>query len=113
MVLDALIGKSKKSIFNYLKDRVWEKIKNWNSKLLSRAGKAVLLRNVTQTIPAYTLSCFLIPKSLCQEIERLMNAFWWSSNSSNSKGINWLSWSRLSMSKKQGGLGFCDLHGST
>lgn len=109
--LPSLIGKSKKTVFSYLKDKVWEKVNNWNTKLLSRAGKAVLLRNVAQTIPAYTMSCFLLPKSLCQEIERIMNAFWWNSNSSNSKGIKWLSWSRMSTSKKKGGLGFRDLYG--
>lgn len=98
-------------VFNYLKDKIWSKINCWNTKLLSRAGKAVLLRNVAQCIPAYTMSCFLIPKTLCQELERMMNAFWWSSNSSNNKGIKWLSWTRMSMSKKQGGLGFRDLHG--
>ena len=108
--LPSLVGRSKKVVFNYLKDKIWSKIKCWNTKLLSRAGKAVLLRNVAQCIPAYTMSCFLIPKTLCQELERMMNAFWWSSNSSNNKGIKWLSWTRMSMSKKQGGLGFRDLH---
>lgn len=109
--LPSLIGKSKKSVFNYPKDKIWVKIKTWSTKLLSRAGKAVLLRNVAQTIPSYTMSCFLIPKFLCQEIERMMNAFWWSSSSANNKGIKWLSWSRMSMSKKYGGLGFRDLQG--
>ena len=82
-----------------------------STKLLSRAGKVVLLKNMAQCIPAYTMSCFLIPKSLCQELERMMNTFWWSSNSSNNKGVRWLSWSRMSMSEKQRGLGFRDLHG--
>lgn len=40
-----------------------------------------------------------------------MNSFWWGSSSANSKGIKWLSWSRMSMTKKQGGLGFRDLYG--
>ncbi|XP_074346258.1 uncharacterized protein LOC141685032 [Apium graveolens] len=61
--LPSLIGKSKKSVFNYLKDKIWAKVKSWNTKLLSRVGKALLLRNVAQTIPANTMSCFLIPKS--------------------------------------------------
>lgn len=71
----------------------------------------MLIRNVAQTIPAYTMSCFLMPKTLCQEIERMMSAFWWNSNSSNNKGIKWLSWTHMSMAKKEGGLGFRDLHG--
>lgn len=70
-----------------------------------------MIRNVAQTIPAYTMSCFLIPKTMCKEIERMMNAFWWESNSSNRKGIKWVAWDKLSMSKKRGGLGFRDLHG--
>lgn len=97
--LPSLIGRSKKTIFRYLKDKVYQKIQGWSSKLLS------------QTIPSYTMSCFLIPKTLCQEIERLMNAYWWKSSSSNSKGIRWLAWEKMSMSKKRGGLGFRDLHG--
>lgn len=56
--LSSLIGRSKKTIFRYLKDRVYQKIQGWNSKLLSRAGKAVMIRNVAQMIPSYTMSCF-------------------------------------------------------
>lgn len=41
----------------------------------------------------------------------MMNSFWWKSNSTSSKGIRWLAWDRMSMSKKKGGLGFHDLHG--
>lgn len=41
----------------------------------------------------------------------MMNSFWWKSNSTSSKGIRWLAWERMSMSKKGGGLGFRDLHG--
>ncbi|KAL8111232.1 hypothetical protein AgCh_019083 [Apium graveolens] len=73
--------------------------------------KAVMIRNVAQMIPAYTMSCFLIPKGLCQEIERLMNAYWWKSSSPTSKPICWLAWNKMSMSKSKGGLGFRDLHG--
>lgn len=56
--LPSLIGRSKKSVFRYLKEKVSQKIQAWGSKLLSRAGKAVMIRNVAQTIPTYTMSCF-------------------------------------------------------
>ena len=107
----SLIGRSKKTVFRYLKDKIYQRIQTLSSKLLSRAGKAVMIRNVLQTIPAYTMSCFMVPKSLCQAIERLMNAFWWKSNGSSSKGIRWCAWDKLSMSKKRGGLGFRNLQG--
>ncbi|KAL8124564.1 hypothetical protein AgCh_012282 [Apium graveolens] len=79
--------------------------------MLSRTGKLVMLKNVVQAIPAYAMSCFLIPKSLCQEIERVMNAFWWQSQSQNSKDIRWLGWRKMCMTKNEGGLGFRDITG--
>jgi hypothetical protein len=38
-----------------------------------------------------------------------MNSFWWGHGRSSNRGINWLSWEKLSIHKTQGGLGFKDL----
>jgi hypothetical protein len=40
------MGKSKIQTFNYLKDRIWKRIQGWKEKLLSRAGKDVLIKAV-------------------------------------------------------------------
>lgn len=56
LVLPSLVGKSKKRVFNFLKDRLWSKIQGWSVKCLSKAGKAVLLRNVAQAVPSYVMS---------------------------------------------------------
>ena len=109
--LPSLVGRLKKSVFNFVKDRVWKRIQSWSSRLLSKAGKAVLIRNVAQAIPSYCMSCFLIPKSLCREIKVMMNGYWWKSNSNNYRGLCWLSWENMSMVKSKGGMGFRDLHG--
>lgn len=77
--LPSLIGRSKKKVFAYLKDRLWRKIQGWSVKNLSKAGKAVLIRSVAQAVPSYAMSCFLLPRSLCKELERMMNSFWWGS----------------------------------
>lgn len=109
--LPSLIGRSKKKVFRFVKERVCKKVQGWNNSKLSRAGKAVMIRNVAQTIPAYCMSCFLIPKSLAQEMERLMNGYWWSGSSHGSKGLRWLAWDKMCKSKSKGGLGFRSLHG--
>ena len=103
--LPSLIGRSKQSVFNFLKDRVWKRIQGWSNKLLSRAGKAILIKNVAQALPSYCMSCFLIPKSICEEIQRMLNGYWWSSNSLSQKGLRWLSWNAMSMAKNNGGIG--------
>lgn len=109
--LPSLIGRSKKTTFNFLKDRLWSKLQGWAAKSLSKAGKAVLLRTVAQTIPSYAMSCFLLPKSLCAELERMMNSCWWGSQGNSRKGIKWASWTNMSMAKELVGLAFRDLQG--
>lgn len=109
--LPSLVGRSKKKVFRYLKEKVIKKIEGWSTKLLSRAGKLVMLKNVLQAIPAYAMSCFMLPKSICEEIQIVMNAFWWQNNSASKKGIRWLSWQKMCMTKSRGGLGFRDIKG--
>ncbi|XP_045822393.1 uncharacterized protein LOC123915300 [Trifolium pratense] len=43
--LPSMIGRSKKSIFSFIKDRVWKKINSWSSKTLSKAGREVLIKS--------------------------------------------------------------------
>lgn len=109
--LPSLIGRSKKLVFNFLKDRLWCKIQSWSAKCLSKASKAILLRSVAQAIPSYAMSCFLLPRSLCSDLEKMMNSYWWGSHNINKKGIKWTSWTNMSMAKEKRGLAFRDLHG--
>jgi len=62
--LPALIGRSKKSSFSFIKGRIWTKLNGWKEKFLSHAGKEVLLKSVIQAIHNYTMSVFRLPKSL-------------------------------------------------
>lgn len=40
--MPSLIGKNKRSVFSFIKDRVWRRVNSWNGKFLSRAGKEML-----------------------------------------------------------------------
>ena len=74
--LPSFVGKRKKASFNYIKERVWRKLQGWEGKLLSQAGREVLLKVVIQAIPTYTMGCFKLPIGLCNEIEVLIKKFW-------------------------------------
>ena len=50
----------------------------------------------------------MLPKTLCLEINSLMAKFYWG-HKENYKCIHWMSWSKLSLSKSQGRMGFRDL----
>ena len=41
--LPSIVGKGKKVSFNYIKERVWQKLQGWEGKLLSQAGRKVLI----------------------------------------------------------------------
>ncbi|XP_050217745.1 uncharacterized protein LOC126668598 [Mercurialis annua] len=108
--LPSLVGRNKREIFNFIKDKVWHRVKGWSSKALSRGGKEILLKTVAQSIPNYVMNVFLIPLDLCGELERMMNSFWWGRNREEKKGICWASWDRLCKTKKFGGMGFKKIH---
>lgn len=57
---------------------------------------------------AYSMSCFLLPSSLCHRISMLMAKFWWG-NGGESSSLHCLSWEKLTKPKCFGGLGFKDL----
>jgi hypothetical protein len=50
------VGKSKKKTFEYLKKRIWSQIQGWQEKLLTKAGKEILIKAVAQSIPTYAMS---------------------------------------------------------
>jgi hypothetical protein len=107
--LPSMVGRSKKSIFTFLKDRIWNRINSWRGRALSKAGKEVMIKSVLQSIPSYIMSIYLVPETLIKEIERMINSFWWGGGTNNG-GIKWLAWDKMAFPKDYGGLGFRNLH---
>ncbi|KAL0428096.1 UNVERIFIED_CONTAM: hypothetical protein Slati_2984400 [Sesamum latifolium] len=62
--LPTVIGRTKRAVFDHIKSRVWNKMQHWSTKLLSQAGRTVLLKAVIQAIPAYVMSIFRILDTL-------------------------------------------------
>ena len=106
--LPPMVGRGKKNAFNRIKDQVSRKMAGWKGKLLSNAGREVLIKAVAQATPTYTMNCFKLPDSLCSEINSLVRGFWWGKKESARK-IAWVLWENLCKPKKEGGMGFRDL----
>ncbi|XP_045802334.1 uncharacterized protein LOC123895912 [Trifolium pratense] len=107
--LPSMIGRKKKEVFAFIKDKIWKRINSWRGRQLSRAGKEIMIKSVLQSIPTYIMSVYLLPDSTIRDIERMMNFFWWGGGANN-KGIRWLAWDRMTHPKAHGGIGFRDLH---
>ena len=106
--LSSIIGRSKTKVFAKMKEKVGRKLAGWKGKLLSIGGKEILIKAVTQMVLTYTMSCFLIPKGLCEEIKGMIRKFWWGQRQEESK-IVWVSWEKMCKSKSNGGMGFRNL----
>ena len=75
----SILSRSKRVIFGFLKDHLRKRLTSWQSKLLSRAGKSILIRTVVQALPTYNMGVFLIPPSVLEELKKMLNSFWWDS----------------------------------
>ncbi|KAL5566188.1 hypothetical protein UlMin_029352 [Ulmus minor] len=106
--LPCFTGKNKQGIFSSIKDRVWNKLCGWKSKLLSAGGREVLSKAVIQAIPSYAMNLFKLPISLINELHRLCAQFWWGGDSEKRR-MHWCTWEKLCVHKADGGMGFRDL----
>lgn len=107
--LPTYIGRARTDTFQYIKDRLFTKLKGWQEKLLSDAGKEILIRVVAQALPSHAMSCFLLTNNFCTDLQQMCARFWWGSSTDQRK-IHWKSWAGLCVPKERGGLGFWDLH---
>jgi hypothetical protein len=103
------IGRSKQAGFIFIMDRINKKLKGWKERFLSFAGRSILISAVIQALPTYLMSCFLLPQSMCENIEKAMCRFWWGSTNRQHK-IHWKARQDIFKSKLSGGLGFRDMY---
>ncbi|KAA3475512.1 reverse transcriptase [Gossypium australe] len=103
-----MVGRRKKEAFQNLKDRFKQRIDNWSTRHLSQGGKEVFIKAILQAILMYTMACFLLPKTLCADLESIIAKFRWQKGHGQ-RGIHWCTWNDLCIAKEQGGLGFRSL----
>ena len=108
--LGILLGANpnKVSTWNPVIDKVERKLALWNAKVLSRAGRLVLIKVVLNNFPLYFLSIFKIPKKVAVKIVQLQRNFFWSINGSK-KGLSLISWENTQKPRIYGGLAVGDI----
>ncbi|KAL3844844.1 hypothetical protein ACJIZ3_002247 [Penstemon smallii] len=97
--------KSRVRAFTDVVTKFQQKLSGWKSKNLSQAGRAVLIKAVAQAIPAYIMSTFLLPVSICDLLDKTIRKFWWGENEKGNS-LYLRCWNSLCLPKACGGLGF-------
>lgn len=68
-------SQNKTKEFMVMKQNISKRLKGWSSQTLSKAEKVVLIKNVTQAIPVYTMSTFKVPVGVCNAMDSMVRSF--------------------------------------
>lgn len=98
-----VIGRSKNSVFRFIKDNTSARVQNGKGKLRSNVGKEVLLKSLA--LPSYAMSLVKLSDNLCKVLIGIMAKFWWG-NDQGQRRMHWIKWYDLSEIKGKGGFGF-------
>ena len=101
-------GRMKGDRFQYLKERMSKRLKNFSEKNMSSAAKEILIKSVAQALPTYIMGVFKIPFGLCDDLTSIIRNFWWGAEDGRRKTA-WIAWEEMVQKKCCGGLGFKDL----
>lgn len=83
--------RTKKCTFQFIVDKVRQKLNGYNAKLLSLAGRVMLAKSVVLTIPGYFMQTAMLPIGVCERIEQVVRRFVWGGSSDVAKTtlVNW------------------------
>ncbi|XP_016185821.1 uncharacterized protein LOC107627507 [Arachis ipaensis] len=88
-------------------DKVEEKLSLWKAKILSKAGKLVLIKSVINSLPIYYLSLYKMPNVVARRIISLQRRFFWGKDDGR-PGMALVKWELIQALRKLGGLGVGD-----
>lgn len=71
---------SRKIAFNSIFDKISSCLKDWKAKVLSQASRTILIKDVAQAIPTYSMSTSLLPINICNKLDGKIRKFWWGEN---------------------------------
>ncbi|CAN1163380.1 Putative ribonuclease H protein At1g65750 [Linum perenne] len=97
-------GKNSKDLYQYIIDRMEQRLAGWKVNSLTMAGRVALAKSVLNTLPTYAMQTTLLPTETCALIDRKIRDFIWGS-ANGSRKIHHVNWDTICSPKEHGGLG--------
>ena len=90
--------------YNFILDRVKQKLLGWKANLLSLARRAMLIQMSSAAIPSYVMQCAAVLGRVLDGIDQVNRNFLWSTTK-NQRRMHWVGWQKVTRTKEEGGLG--------
>ena len=90
--------------YNFVVNKMQSKLAGWRSKLLSKAGKLVLVKSSATLVAEYYMQCQSLPIKVCNQIDKLIRNFLWGSTEEKRR-LHLVRWETVTLPKELGGLG--------
>lgn len=97
-----IFGRKRSKEFEKLKEMVQNILQEWQS----HVRKVVLIKNVIQAIPTYSMATFRIPKQVCEQLDSMVKHFWWGTKENGLHYMALKKWDNICEPKSSGRLGF-------
>lgn len=97
-----------RSTFQFIVDKVRDRLNGFDAKLLSMAGRMTLSKYVLLAIPSYFMQAVMVPVGIFEKIEQLVRQFMWGSMGGGRKATL-VRWDTCCQPLAQGGLGLRQL----
>lgn len=85
-------------VFNFMIEKIQNRLTGWQSKLLSKAGKLVLVKSAASPIADYYMQCHALPIKVCNAVDKLIMNFLWGSTEEKRK-LHLVNWDTVTMPK--------------
>ena len=81
--------RSSSNEYNFVLDRVKQKLVGWKANMLSFAGRAILIQASSAAIPSYIMQCTKLPRRILDGLDRVNRNFLWGTTET-AKRIHWV-----------------------
>jgi len=98
-----LQGRPKRNDFNFIIEKMQNRLASRKNRLLNRTGRLALATSVLSSIPAYYMQINWLPQNICDSIDQTTQNFIW--RGIDNKGIHLVNWKKITTPKRLAGLG--------
>lgn len=79
------IGRNRTRDWSFLVEKTELRVAGWKQKLLSKAGRMILIKTAAQASPSYSMATNVLPKSICRRLDGTFRRCSWGTTANGSQ----------------------------